>query len=84
MNGVFIIGRKDIEAKRKIAEMERGYILDCQCDGIVIAKSQGEYRAKPRKQIDQKLWDEMCVKWKNGEITAVEFMNKVVLRKLAL
>ena len=64
-----------------VAEMERGYILDRQREGIAIAKSQGKYRGKPKKQIDPKLWDELYVKWRNGEITAVEFMKKVGLRK---
>ena len=66
-----------------VAEMERGYILDRQREGIAIAKSQGKYRGKPKKHIDPKLWDELYVKWRNGEITAVEFMKKVGLRKSA-
>lgn len=66
-----------------VAELERGYILDRQREGIAIAKAQGKYRGKPKKQIDQRLWDELYVKWRNGEITAVEFMRKVGLSKSA-
>ena len=66
-----------------VAELERGYILDRQREGIAIAKAQGKYRGKPKKQIDQRLWDELYVKWRNGEITAVEFMKRVGLKKSA-
>lgn len=40
-----------------------------------------KYSGKLKKQIDSKLWDELCVKWQNGEITAFEFMKWVGLRK---
>lgn len=66
-----------------VAELERGYILDRQREGIAIAKAQGKYRGKHKKQIDQRLWDELYVKWRNGEITAVEFMKRVGLSKSA-
>ena len=41
------------------------------------SKSQGKDKGKPKKQIDQQLWDELYAKWKDGEITAVEFMKRV-------
>lgn len=66
-----------------VAELERGYILDRQREGIAIAKAEGKYKGKPKKQIDQRLWDELYAKWKAGEITAVEFMKRVGLRKSA-
>lgn len=66
-----------------VAELERGYILDRQREGIAIAKAQGKYKGKPKKQIDKRLWDELYAKWKAGEITAVEFMKRVGLRKSA-
>lgn len=66
-----------------VAELERGYILDRQREGIAIAKAQGKYKGKPKKQIDQRLWSELYARWKVGEITAVEFMNRVGLKKSA-
>lgn len=66
-----------------VAELERGYILDRQREGIAIAKAQGKYKGKPKKQIDQRLWDELYVQWRNGDITAVEFMKMVGLKKSA-
>jgi len=66
-----------------VAELERGYILDRQREGIAIAKSEGKYKGRPPKKIDEDLWNELYARWKNGEITAVEFMKKVGLRKSA-
>ena len=66
-----------------VAELERGYILDRQREGIAIAKSEGKYKGRPHKKIDEDLWNELYARWKNGEITAVEFMKKVGLRKSA-
>ena len=66
-----------------VAELERGYILDRQREGIAIAKSEGKYKGRPPKKIDEDLWNELYARWKNGEITAVEFMRKVGLRKSA-
>lgn len=66
-----------------VAELERGYILDRQREGIAIAKMQGKYRGKPKKEIDQRLWNELYLKWKNGDITAIEFMKRVGLKKSA-
>ena len=66
-----------------LEELERGYILDRQREGIAIAKSEGKYKGRPHKKIDEDLWNELYIRWKNGEITAVEFMGKVGLRKSA-
>lgn len=66
-----------------VAELERGYILDRQREGIAIAKAKGKYKGKPKKQIDQRLWSELYNRWKAGEITAVEFMDRVGLKKSA-
>lgn len=66
-----------------VAELERGYILDRQREGIAIAKKQGKYKGRPPAHIDSKLWDELYNKWQNHEITAVEFMKKAGLKKSA-
>lgn len=64
-----------------VAELERGYILDRQKEGI--AKSQGKYKSRKAKAVDGQLWDELYAKWVADEITAVEFMQKVGLSKSA-
>ena len=52
-----------------VAELERGYILDRQREGIAIAKSEGKYKGRPPKKIDEDLWNELYIRWKKGEIT---------------
>ena len=66
-----------------VAELERGYILDRQREGIAIAKAHGKYTGRKSKAVDEQLWNELYRKWQNGEITAVEFMRKVGLSKSA-
>lgn len=66
-----------------VAELERGYILDRQREGIAIARANGKYKGKPMKQIDQRLWDELYPLWENGDITAVDFMKRIGLKKSA-
>ncbi len=66
-----------------VAELERGYILDRQREGITIAKTQGKYKGRPPKKIDERVWNELYTKWKNKEITAADFMRRVGLKKSA-
>ena len=56
-----------------VAELERGYILDRQKEGITIAKEQGKY--KGRKKIENVKFKEIYDKWKSGEITATKAME---------
>ena len=64
-----------------VAELERGYILDRQREGIAIAKSGGKYKGRKPVQVDEELWDRLFVLWKNGEITAAEFMRQTGLKR---
>lgn len=66
-----------------VAELERGYILDRQREGIAIAKLQGKYKGRKAKAVDEQLWGELYVKWIADEITAVEFMQRMGLSKSA-
>lgn len=63
-----------------LAELERESILERQREGIEIAKRQNKYKGKPKKQIDKERFAEMCGKWRNGEITAVECMKLMELK----
>ena len=64
-----------------VAELERGYILDRQREGIAIAKSQGKYTGRKPVEVDEQLWDSLYALWSEGKITAVEFMDKIGMRK---
>lgn len=52
-----------------IAEFERMNILERQREGIEIAKREGKYRGRPRKQHEN--FEEVYDRWQNKEITAV-------------
>ena len=64
-----------------VAELERGYILDRQREGIAIAKSKGKYTGRRPIEVDEQLWDSLYALWSEGKITAVEFMERMDMRK---
>lgn len=64
-----------------VAELERGYILDRQREGIAIAKAQGKYTGRKPVEVDEQLWDSLYALWSEGKITAVEFMERMNMRK---
>lgn len=51
-----------------VAELEREYIRDRQREGINIAKAEGRFNGRPRKQLDN--FDGVYQAWKNKKITA--------------
>ena len=61
-----------------VAELEREYTLQRQREGIDIAKANGVY--KGRKPIERSNFDTVVLRWKHGEITAVEAMRKLELK----
>lgn len=62
-----------------VAELEREYILQRQREGIEIAKQQGKY--KGRKPLSLPGFQEMVIRWKRGEITAVEACRRLGMSK---
>ena len=64
-----------------VAELERGYILDRQREGIAIAKSQGKYTGRKPVEVDEQLWYSLYSLWSEGKITAAEFMQKMHMSK---
>lgn len=62
-----------------VAELEREYILQRQREGIEIAKQQGKY--KGRKPLSLPGFQEMVIRWKRGEITAVEACRRLGISK---
>ena len=61
-----------------VAELERGYILQRQREGIEIAKAKGVY--KGRKPIVRDNFDAVVTIWRRGEITAVEAMRRLDMK----
>lgn len=74
-------GRFMLTVFAAVAELERGYLLDRQKEGIAIAKSQGKYKGRKPIAVDEQLWAELFPLWKNGEISATEFMRRMGISK---
>ena len=62
------------------AEKERSDIRVRQAEGIEAAKRKGTKFGRPLKTLPEE-WDELYLKWKNGQIKAVEFMDRVGMKK---
>lgn len=58
-----------------LAELERESILERQAEGIAIAKEQGKFKGKPKKNLDKERFCEVVKEWREGNITAVEAMK---------
>lgn len=56
-----------------VAQRERENIRQRQKEGIAIAKSQGKYKGRAKKEIDKELFKETKRSWQRGEITKVQF-----------
>ena len=61
-----------------VAELERGYMLQRQAEGIAIAKQKGVY--KGRKPIEHPLFYTVVAMWKRGDITAKEAMRRLDMK----
>lgn len=59
-----------------LAELERECILQKQAEGIAIAKSEGKYKGRKPKEINQEKFKRMCAEWRKGEITAVSIQRE--------
>lgn len=56
-----------------VAQRERENIRQRQREGIEIAKAQGKYKGRTKKEIDKELFENTKTRWQNGEITKVQF-----------
>lgn len=63
-----------------LAELERECTLERQAEGIAIAKEQGKYKGKPKKEINIDDFKKVCGKWRKGEITATKAMEILKLK----
>lgn len=70
-----------------VADQERKKIRQRQAEGIAVAKSQGKHLGRPPFNLStlgqKKLYiiEETYPKWKNREITGIQFMNLLELKK---
>lgn len=69
-----------IEVYTSIAQQERETILQRQAEGIAVAKEQGKHLGRPILALPPE-WDKLYKEWKQGKIKAVEFMDKVGMKK---
>lgn len=63
-----------------INEFERTNILERQKEGITIAKRQGKFKGRKTIGYPEK-WEEIYLKWKNRELTAVKAMESLNLKR---
>jgi len=70
-----------------VAEQERKKIKQRQAEGIAIAKENGKHLGRPKVTLDaltkeqRKQFEALYPKWKGEEITAVQFMTTLDLKK---
>lgn len=62
-----------------VAELEREYILERQREGISIAKSEGKYKGRAKKEYPD--FDKIVSLWNDGKITATEAMRRLGISK---
>lgn len=63
-----------------VAEQERKKIKQRQAEGIAIAKQQGKHLGRPALELPSN-WESLYNEWKQGDIKAVEFMDRVNMKK---
>ena len=56
-------------------ELELNNIRTRQAEGIAIAKAQGKYKGRKRKEIDPEEFKRLCQEWREGKRTAKSIMD---------
>jgi DNA invertase Pin-like site-specific DNA recombinase len=69
-----------IEVYTSIAEQERETLLQRQSEGIASAKAKGKHLGRPPLELPKE-WNTLYKEWKAGNIMAVEFMDKIDMKK---
>ncbi|WP_010233407.1 recombinase family protein [Clostridium arbusti] len=69
-----------LEVLSFVAEQERENIKKRQQEGIKIAKTKGKHLGRPKAKFPE-CWEETYKDWKSNNITAVEAMAKLNLKK---
>ena len=60
-----------------VSQKERENIKRRQAEGIAIAKAQGKYKGRAKKEIDKTLFEDTKARWQNGEITKIQFAETI-------
>lgn len=82
-NGSWIIEMLNnmmIEVLASMAEQERLTIRKRQAEGIAAAKLKGKHLGRPKAEYPEE-WEKIYKYWKNGNITAVQAMQELNLKK---
>lgn len=64
-----------------VAELERQYILQRQREGIEIAKQEGKYKGRKPIEVDKGKFQATYKEWKAGNITGVQAMERLDLKR---
>lgn len=67
-----------------VAQRERENIRQRQKEGIEIAKTQGKYKGRAKKEIDKELFKETKRSWQMGEITKAQFAETIGVSRSTL
>lgn len=68
-------GRFMLSVFGALYELELDNIHARQAEGIAIAKAQGKYKGRARKEFDRNEFERMCKEWREGKRTAVSIMR---------
>ena len=63
-----------------VAQLERETMLERQREGIAIAKREGKYKGRKPIVIDEKQFSKVYLRWKAGEIKAVDAQRSLGLK----
>ncbi len=75
-------GRFLVSIFAALAQLEREQILARQREGITAQRKAGTYTGgRPRVQVNQKLFSSIISRWRSGEMTAVQAMNELSVKK---
>ena len=67
-----------------VAQRERENIRQRQKEGISIAKAQGKYKGRSKKEINKDLFEETKRSWQMGEITKAQFAETIGVSRSTL
>lgn len=74
-------GRLMLTLFASIYEFERESMLERQREGMAIAKAEGRLAGRRKIEVDDSKFNQVYSIWKNGDITAVEAMKRLELKK---
>ena len=77
-----LTGRFLVSIFAALAQLEREQILIRQQEGVKAQKAAGTYTGgRPRIKIDQRQFNTVVSHWHSGEITAIQAMNELSIKK---